>query len=184
MTPVALIDTNVWVSALLNPSGPPARLKDAWLEGQFEVVIALPILDEIGEVLRRPRIKRKYGIREEETVRYLRLIAARSILNRTARDSYTHAPEPECRSVRYAHENSGVQGRRAHSARYTECANLMHLGLVLRLDCPIPASAFHVFALTTLARARYKSRCFPYHCPGGNRESQRQSGNHQRKGRT
>ncbi len=52
-------------------------------------------------------------------------------LNRTARDSYTHAPEPECCSVRYAHENSGVQGKRAYSARYTECANLMHLGLVL-----------------------------------------------------
>jgi len=51
------------------------------------------------------------------------------ILNRTARDSYTHAPEPECRSVRHAHENSGVQGRRAHSARYAGCANLMHLGL-------------------------------------------------------
>ena len=50
-------------------------------------------------------------------------------LNRTARDSYTHAPEPACRSVRYARENSGVQGRRAHSARYAECANLMHLGL-------------------------------------------------------
>ena len=33
------------------------------------------------------------------------------------------------RSVRYAHENSGVQGRRAHSARYPECTNLRHLGL-------------------------------------------------------
>jgi hypothetical protein len=27
------------------------------------------------------------------------------------------------------HENSGGQGRRAHSARYPECVNLMHLGL-------------------------------------------------------
>ena len=78
MKPVVLIDTNVWVSALLNPYGPPARLKDAWLQGKFEVIVALPLLTEIGEVLRRPRIRRKYGIREEEIVRYLRLIAARS----------------------------------------------------------------------------------------------------------
>ena len=79
MRPIALLDTNVWISALLNPHGPPARLKDAWLQGKFEVVVALPLLAEIGEVLRRPRIKRKYGIREEEIVRYLRLIAARSV---------------------------------------------------------------------------------------------------------
>ena len=38
-------------------------------------------------------------------------------------------PESERRSVRYAHENSGVQRRRAHSARYPECSNLMHLDL-------------------------------------------------------
>jgi putative PIN family toxin of toxin-antitoxin system len=78
--PVALIDTNVWVSALINPNGPPARLTDAWLQGTFDVVIALPILTEITEVLRRPRIKRKYGIREEEIVQYLQLIAARATI--------------------------------------------------------------------------------------------------------
>lgn len=80
MKPVVLIDTNVWVSAFLNPSGPPARLKDAWLQGKCEVVVALPLLTEIAEVLRRPRIKRKYGLREEAIVQYLRLIAARSAL--------------------------------------------------------------------------------------------------------
>jgi uncharacterized protein len=69
--PVALIDTHVWVSALINPHGPPARLTDAWLQGEFA---------EIGEVLRRPRIKRKYGISEEEIVQYLQLIAARTAL--------------------------------------------------------------------------------------------------------
>jgi uncharacterized protein len=78
--PVALIDSNVWVSAFINPHGPPARLTDAWLQSTFEVVIALPILTEIAEVLRRPRIKRKYGIQEEEIVQYLQLIAARAAL--------------------------------------------------------------------------------------------------------
>ncbi|MBI3799486.1 MAG: hypothetical protein HY268_21275, partial [Deltaproteobacteria bacterium] len=55
-----------------------------------------------------------------------------SFLNRTARESYTHVSEPECRSVGYAHDNSGGQRRRAHSARYPECTNLMHLGLASR----------------------------------------------------
>ena len=66
MKPVALLDTNVWVSALLNPHGTPARVVQAWLDGAIEVVVALPILDEIGEVLRRPRIRKKYRIREAE----------------------------------------------------------------------------------------------------------------------
>jgi putative PIN family toxin of toxin-antitoxin system len=48
----------------------------AWLDGAIDIVIALPILEEIGDVLRRPRIKKKYQIREEEIVQHLRLIAA------------------------------------------------------------------------------------------------------------
>jgi putative PIN family toxin of toxin-antitoxin system len=74
--PVVLLDTNVWVSAFLNKQGPPARLVAAWLNGKIDVVVALPILEEIGDVLRRPRIKRKYRVREEDIVQYLRLIAA------------------------------------------------------------------------------------------------------------
>ena len=52
---------------------------------------------------------------DETTLQLLDELAAaspgpcsRSALNQPAGDSYTHAPEPECRSVRYAHETSGV----------------------------------------------------------------------------
>lgn len=76
MNPVVLLDTNVWVSAFLNKQGPPARIVQAWLDGAIDIVIALPILEEIGDVLRRPRIKKKYQIDEEEVVQHLRLIAA------------------------------------------------------------------------------------------------------------
>ncbi|MFI5395673.1 MAG: putative toxin-antitoxin system toxin component, PIN family [Candidatus Binatia bacterium] len=76
MKPVVLLDTNVWVSAFLNKQGPPARLVEAWLNREIDVVIALSILEEIGDVLRRPRIKRKYQVLEEDVVQYLRLIAA------------------------------------------------------------------------------------------------------------
>lgn len=50
----AVIDTNIWVSALLNPSGYPAKLRKAFEEGRFEVVISEPILKEIADVLSRP----------------------------------------------------------------------------------------------------------------------------------
>lgn len=53
-------------------------------------------------------------------------------LNQTTGDSYTHAPELSYSSVRHAHENGGGQGRRAHSARYARCANVVWFDLGCR----------------------------------------------------
>lgn len=80
MAPVALFDTNVWVSALLNPTGMPARLVDAWVAGHVTVVTSLPLLEELSDVLGRPRIRRKYGVQDKEISDLLRMLAARSLL--------------------------------------------------------------------------------------------------------
>lgn len=53
---VAVIDTNVWVSAFLNPAGFPARLIQSGKAGKFLIVSSLPLLDELHEVLLRPRL--------------------------------------------------------------------------------------------------------------------------------
>ncbi len=74
----AVIDTNIWVSALLNPSGYPAKLRKAFEEGLFEVVISEPILREIADVLSRPRIKEKYAITGADIQELLILIEERS----------------------------------------------------------------------------------------------------------
>ena len=74
----AVIDTNIWVSALLNPSGYPARLRKAFEEGLIEVVISEPILREITDVLSRPRIKDKYGVADADIQEFLVLIEERS----------------------------------------------------------------------------------------------------------
>ena len=80
MPPVALFDTNIWVSALLNPTGMPARLVEAWVAGYVTVITSLPLLDELSDVLSRPRIRRKYGVRDREIADLLRMIAARTLL--------------------------------------------------------------------------------------------------------
>ncbi len=51
---VALLDTKVWVSAFLKPTGPPGRVVSRWLQAEFDVVTSLPQLTELAEVLRRP----------------------------------------------------------------------------------------------------------------------------------
>ena len=62
----AVIDTNIWISALINPFGHPARLREHFENGDFIAVISEPILDEIVDVLNRPRIKDKYNITPED----------------------------------------------------------------------------------------------------------------------
>lgn len=72
--PVVLLDTNVWVSAFINPHGLPARLRDAWAAGRFDVVVSYPLLEEIADVLTPPRIQTKYGLSPEEIAQFLRLL--------------------------------------------------------------------------------------------------------------
>jgi putative PIN family toxin of toxin-antitoxin system len=76
---VVLIDTNVWVSAFINPHGYPAKLKAAWTQHRFEAVISVALLDELAEVLARPRILTKYRLDPGEISEFLRLLAARAL---------------------------------------------------------------------------------------------------------
>jgi len=74
----AVIDTNIWVSALLNPSGYPARLRKSFEEGVFKVVVSEAILEELADVLKRPRIRKKYDITPEDIEEIITLIEERS----------------------------------------------------------------------------------------------------------
>lgn len=53
-----VVDTNIWIRCLL---GGPVTLPilEAWLAERFQVVISEPLLAELAEVSRRPRL-RKY----------------------------------------------------------------------------------------------------------------------------
>jgi putative PIN family toxin of toxin-antitoxin system len=57
----AVVDTNVWVSAVLNESGLPARVLEAYLAGRFTLVVSEPMLEEMAEVMARPRLVRRHG---------------------------------------------------------------------------------------------------------------------------
>ena len=47
---VALLDTNVWVSAFLKPSGPPGQVVTAWSRDHFSAVTSISQLTELAEV--------------------------------------------------------------------------------------------------------------------------------------
>ena len=60
--PRAVLDTNVFVSALISPKGPPAAILRALRSQRFTLVSSPPINEEVIEVLTRPHIHDRYGL--------------------------------------------------------------------------------------------------------------------------
>jgi uncharacterized protein len=52
---IAVVDTNVWVSAFLSPQGTPAKLLHALVQGELLAVYSAEIEAEYRDVLSRPR---------------------------------------------------------------------------------------------------------------------------------
>lgn len=57
-----MIDPNVWVSALINPDGAPARVARAVAEGRVSAVVTEQLLEELAAVLLRPRFRRWFTV--------------------------------------------------------------------------------------------------------------------------
>jgi len=62
--PRVVLDTNVFVSALISPQGYPAAILKALRSRQFTLLSSPPVNEEIIEVLTRPHIRDRYGLGE------------------------------------------------------------------------------------------------------------------------
>ncbi len=54
----AILDVNVLISALISPSGSPARLLLAWQDGRFELIVSPALLAELRRALAYPKLER------------------------------------------------------------------------------------------------------------------------------
>lgn len=52
----------------------------AWQDGRYHVVISLPLLDELADVLTRPRLTRRYPIESADVNQLLQSLTQRAIL--------------------------------------------------------------------------------------------------------
>lgn len=52
-------DTNVLVSALLQPLGPSARILELWAQSRIELITCPELLGELLDVVARPRLRRR-----------------------------------------------------------------------------------------------------------------------------
>jgi putative PIN family toxin of toxin-antitoxin system len=56
LTLVAVLDTNVFASAALNPNGTPRRLVNGWRNGAFLLVTTTALIEEVTRILFSPRL--------------------------------------------------------------------------------------------------------------------------------
>lgn len=77
---IAVVDTSVWVSALINPKGFPARIVERLQQGDFVSATSQDILDELHVVLHRPRIRTKYGLISDAIALHVRKIESHSVI--------------------------------------------------------------------------------------------------------
>ena len=62
--PRVVLDVNVYVPALLAPTGSPARVLGLWAESQFDVIVSPLLLAELERVLRRPKFRNSISAAE------------------------------------------------------------------------------------------------------------------------
>lgn len=78
--PSAVVDTNLFISALILPKSKPGQLITAWKRDLFALATSVPMLVELEEVLKRPKYEERYGITPTMRRTLIRGIKHRSIV--------------------------------------------------------------------------------------------------------
>ncbi len=70
-----VIDTNVFISAILNPLGNPAAIFKLEREKKIKILVSHPILQEYIKTLSYPHLQKKHGLSKEQvSKKILRLL--------------------------------------------------------------------------------------------------------------
>jgi putative PIN family toxin of toxin-antitoxin system len=75
-----LFDTNIWISAFINPTGPPARLLNLYTEDDYQLVASQPLLNEISAILSRPRVRRAVRVSDDRIALWFRRLQDEAII--------------------------------------------------------------------------------------------------------
>jgi uncharacterized protein len=88
-----VFDPNVLVSAVITPVGPPAEALDAWRNGEFDLIVSPKLLDELEDVLLRPKF-RAY-VSPEQVGAYVEALASEALAFEDPGDPPRVSPDPD-----------------------------------------------------------------------------------------
>lgn len=69
-----VLDTNIFISGIINPKGNAGRVMQEWKNNSFEMIISFELLEEIKQVLKYPKIVKitKWdNVKIDEFIEYL-----------------------------------------------------------------------------------------------------------------
>ncbi len=75
-----VLDTNQFVSSLLIPEGPSARIVDLWRDHKFILAASDHILEEICRVLKYPHITKKYKLNTRKISNLMNLLEQEAVI--------------------------------------------------------------------------------------------------------
>jgi putative PIN family toxin of toxin-antitoxin system len=73
----AVLDVSILVRALIKPGGTVGPVLQRLCEGAYTLLYSEPLLEELVDVLSRPRIRDKYGLGDEDVETVLLLLMLR-----------------------------------------------------------------------------------------------------------
>ena len=76
----AVLDTNQFVRALIRTGGVQDRLVRLWRSGTYELAASPPLLAEIEDVIRRPRLVERYGLTDEGIAMFVRVLRRHAVM--------------------------------------------------------------------------------------------------------
>lgn len=77
--PRVVLDTNVLASATTVKEGAPSQIAQAWLRGEVELATSPVLLQELADVLSRPRIRKYQWMTPEEVIQLLAHLSTAAI---------------------------------------------------------------------------------------------------------
>ncbi len=90
----AVLDPNVIISAVLAPSGTPAKVLRSWLNGAFELVVSDALLAELDRTLAYPKLRKR--IEAAEAQELIELLRRQARMTDDPQDPpSTRSPDPD-----------------------------------------------------------------------------------------
>lgn len=74
-----VLDTNLFVSAIIESRGKPAQILDAWRAHRFDLILRDDLVQEIREVLGFPRIQKRHQWTQQDIETFLEILRGLAI---------------------------------------------------------------------------------------------------------
>lgn len=93
--PTVIFDCVTFLQALANQNGPAAKCWGYARNGRVSLHVCQPILDEVADVLRRPKLAQKFGFTEQIVQSFLEEIARIAVIVAKVPSQFSFARDPK-----------------------------------------------------------------------------------------